>query len=248
MPAYEAFAGLYDALMDDVDYDAWAEYYLGLLRRAGVEPKRLCDCACGTGSMSVCFAARGIRVTGADLSGEMLARAQEKARRFGVQAMFVRQDMCALELPRPVDALVCACDGVNYLLDDARLNAFLRRARAAIRPGGALAFDISSAWKLEHTLGDSFFGEDREDVTYLWSNRFDSAERTVTMELTFFVKEAGELYRRFDEVHVQKAHDPEHLAGLMRQNGFGRVEVFGDRTLEAPRPEEARLHFVAVRE
>ena len=27
MRAYQAFAGLYDALMDDVDYDAWAGYY-----------------------------------------------------------------------------------------------------------------------------------------------------------------------------------------------------------------------------
>ena len=113
MAAYEAFADLYDALMDDVDYDAWADYYLRLIRAAGVEPNALCDCACGTGSMSVRFARQGLRVTGVDLSGEMLARAQEKARRFGVQAMFVRQDMCALSLPRPVDALVCACDGVN---------------------------------------------------------------------------------------------------------------------------------------
>ena len=82
MSAYEAFAGLYDALMDDVDYDAWADYYLELIARRGVEPKTLCDCACGTGSLSVRFAGRGIRVTGADLSGDMLQRAQEKARHF----------------------------------------------------------------------------------------------------------------------------------------------------------------------
>ena len=100
MAAYEAFAELYDALMDDVDYDSWAEYYLRLIQGAGVKPATLCDCACGTGSMSVRFAARGIRVTGVDRSEEMLAKAQEKARRFGVQAMFACQDMCALALPR----------------------------------------------------------------------------------------------------------------------------------------------------
>ena len=67
-------------------------------------------------------------VTGADLSGEMLALAQKRARQSGVQAMFIQADMCALELPQRVDALVCACDGVNYLLDDARLNAFFRQS------------------------------------------------------------------------------------------------------------------------
>ena len=247
MPAYEAFADWYDVLMDDVDYDAWADYYLALLMRAGVRPRTLCDCACGTGSLSVRFAAAGIRVTGVDLSGEMLEAAREKALRSGVQAMFVRQDMCALELPRPVDALVCGCDGVNYLLDDDRLRAFFARTHAAIKPGGALAFDISSPWKLEHTLGNNFYGEERDDVAYLWSNRFDPEARTVTMDLTFFVRQRDELYRRFSEVHVQKAHAPEHLKALLEESGFSGVEWFGKMTFEAPKQEDDRLHVLAVR-
>ena len=248
MTAYGAFATIYDQLMDDVDYDGWAAYYMALLARKGVVPKKLCDCACGTGSMSVRFAARGVNVTGVDLSGEMLARAQEKAWRFGVRAMFVEQDICALSLPRPVDALVCACDGVNYLLDDARLEAFFTHARAALRPGGVLAFDLSSPYKLEHVLGNGFFGEERDEVAYLWSNRFDTAARTVTMDLTFFVRERDELYRRFGEVHVQKAHEPEHLRDLLRRNGFIDIDIFGDRTFDAPEARAARIHIAAVRE
>lgn len=249
MPLYDdAFARVYDALMDDVDYDAWADYYLALLARAGVRPKRLCDCACGTGSLSARFAERGIRVTGADLSAAMLERAQAKARQRGVQVMFVRQDMCALQLPRPVEALVCGCDGVNYLLDDDRLNAFFAAAHAALKPGGALAFDVSSAYKLEKVLGNGFFGEERDDVAYLWSNRFDPRAGTVTMDLTFFLREPDDRYRRCTELHVQKAHEPGHLLGLLEANGFGHAEVFGDRTFDAPGPEELRLHFLAVRE
>ena len=248
MPAYDdAFAAIYDSLMDDIDYDAWAEYYLRLIERAGVRPAKLCDCACGTGALSVRFAERGIRVTGVDISPAMLEQAQARARQRGVQAMFARQDMCDLRLPRPVDALVCGCDGVNYLLGDDQLNAFFAAARAALKPGGALAFDISSARKLEQVLGNNFFGEERDDVAYLWANRFDPAARTVTMDLTFFVREADNRYRRFTEVHVQKAHDPAHLAKLLEAQGFGRVEIFGDRTFEPPAPGEDRIHFLAVR-
>ena len=248
MAAYSGLAGWYDVLMDDVDYPAWADYYLKLLQRAGVSPARLCDCACGTGAMSVEFAARGIRVTGADLSGEMLEKAQARAREKGVMAMFVKQDMCQLQMPRPVDALVCACDGVNYLISDDRLNAFFKNAHAAIRPGGALAFDISSAWKLEHTLGSNFFGEDRDDVTYLWFNRFDESARTVTMELAFFVREKDGRYRRFDEIHVQKAHEAAHIEALLRENGFRDIQIFGDKTFEPPEKDAPRIHFLAARE
>lgn len=247
MAAYGAFADLYDALMDDVDYDAWADYYLRLIRDAGVAPKTLCDCACGTGSMSVRFARRGLRVVGADLSGEMLAKAQDKARRFGVQVMFVRQDMCALALPRPVDALVCACDGVNYLLDDDRLRAFFEAACRAVRPGGVLAFDISSRAKLRDTLGNGFFGEDRDDVTYLWANRFDPDAQTATMDLTFFAREDDGRYRRFDETHVQKAHDPARLCELLEQAGFTGVGIFGDRTFAPPGVDAQRIHMRARR-
>jgi len=247
MAAYSAFAEVYDALMNDFDYDAWSDYYMALIARAGVVPKCMCDCACGTGQMSVRFASRDIRVTGVDLSGEMLAIAQRRAREAGVQMMFVQQDMCELSLPRAVDAIVCACDGINYLLDDARLSEFFRRAYDQLRSGGALAFDISSAWKLRHVLGDNFYGEERDDVAYLWSNRWDDRAMTVTMDLTFFAREPDGRYRRFTEVHVQKAHETGHIVELLGAAGFGGIEVFGDQSLESPGPTEQRVHFLAIR-
>ena len=248
MNAYGAFAALYDRLMDDFDYPVWAKYYLELLSRAGVKPKLMCDCACGTGSLTVQFAARGIRVTGVDLSGEMLEIAAEKARKNGVQAMFVRQDMSCLKLPRSVDALVCGCDGVNYLLTDDRVEAFFRSAHTAIKPGGVLAFDISSAYKLEKVLGNGFFGEERDDIAYLWSNKWDAEKQTVQMDLTFFSHEANGLYRRFSENHTQRAHDPEKLAELLIGCGFKNIGIYGDKTFDSPKVDELRIHITAVRE
>lgn len=248
MSAYGAFAEIYDLLMDDFDYPAWAEYYLKLLSEAGVKPKTLAECACGTGSLTIPFAKRGIRVTGVDLSGEMLAVAQQKARKNGVQAMFVKQDMSRLALPRPADALVCGCDGVNYLLTEAQLRGFFQSAHQAIRPGGALTFDISSEYKLENVLGNGFFGEERDEAAYLWANQWDEKARTVRMDLTFFCREPGGLYRRFAETHVQKAHRPDELVRLMEECGFSKIRVFGDRTMEPPKDDELRIHFLAVRE
>ena len=123
MESYGKFAAVYDRLMDDFEYPGWAEYYLRLLEKAGCKPRRMCDCACGTGSMSVEFARRGIQVTGVDLSEEMLEEAAVKARRQAQKIAFVRQNMTALTLPRPVDAIVCACDGVNYLASPGDLSA-----------------------------------------------------------------------------------------------------------------------------
>ena len=68
MSAYGAFAEIYDQLMDDFDYPAWADYYLALLARYGVKPKSMLECGCGTGSMSVEFAKRRIRLVNSSFS------------------------------------------------------------------------------------------------------------------------------------------------------------------------------------
>lgn len=249
MGIYGGFAAVYDRLMDDFDYEGWADYYLEAAGRTSDLPiKTVCDCACGTGSMSVALAKRGLRVTGADISAEMLERAAIKARAAAQKIMFVRQDMCALSLPRPVDLIVAACDGVNYLTSPSRLDAFFRAAHEALRPGGCLAFDISSRHKLEEVVGNAFFGEEREDVAYLWSNRYDPEKRTVRMDITFFIRTPNALYERVNEVHIQRAHEIHEILDALRACGFGCINVYGDRTFAAPDKNEARIHFFAARE
>ena len=120
-----------------------------------------------------------------------------------------------------------------------------RRANEMLVPGGILAFDVSSAYKLRSILGNGFFGEERDDVAYLWFNHWCEERQTVSMDLTFFVREKDGRYRRFSEQHVQKAHAPEHLAELLQTCGFENVEIFGDKTLAAPGATEARLHLIA---
>ena len=246
MDAYSGFAGVYDLLMDDFDYPAWAQYYLNLLEET--RPQTLCDCACGTGSLTMQFAKQGLKVTGVDISREMLEVAAEKARENGVRVQFVCQDMCKLALPKPVDALVCGCDGVNYLTTDKRVSAFFAAAHAAIRPGGMLAFDISSRHKLVDVMGNAFYGEERDEAAYLWQNKLDGD--ILTMDLTFFIRDEEEedIYHRVTETHRQRAHDPENLKRLLEEAGFTNIKIYGDRSFEAPTADEMRIHISAVRE
>lgn len=239
------FASVYDHLMEDFDYPAWAEYYLELLNRAGAgRPRAICECGCGTGSMSVELARAGARVTGVDLSAPMLEQAADKARRGGVSIPFVCQDMCDLKLHRPVDAILCPCDGVNYLLDEKRLAAFFNRAFEHLKPGGALAFDVSTPRKL-FALADAPCYEDREGLTYLWVSR--RRGELIDMELTFFLRRGGGLYERFDEAQVQRAHTMDELGCALEKAGFCDIAFYGDRTFAPPAPDEARWHVTAVK-
>lgn len=247
MQMYGEFAQVYDALMDDVDYPAWAEYYLALMRSKGVEPASIAECACGTGSLSVLFAGQGLRVIGVDASADMLRMAVDKARRHGVAIPFIQQDMQALLLHHPVDAVLATCDGVNYLCAPQAVRAFFKAAYASVKPGGGLFFDVSTPYKLSKVLGDAFFGENRSQVCYLWQNRFDASSSILEMELTGFVREADGRYRRFDELHRQRAHGREELESWLKQAGFLEISIHGDRTLETPAQDAQRWHIAAIK-
>jgi len=244
---YQAFAELYDELMNDVDYESWADYYTRLLSIYGIRSGKICECACGTGSLTMPLYHHGFQMTGVDLSQEMLWQAAQKSRKMGIAIPFVRQDMRALNLHRPMDAVLATCDGVNYLTTEEDLLSFFRAAYRAIRPGGALIFDVSTPYKLKHILCSGLLGEDREEITYLWQNTWHEKRQTVEMDLTFFVKDADGRYRRIDERQHQRAWDQQVLKETLWRAGFRAVSLYGNFTLEAAGDQNQRWHIAATR-
>ncbi|MDP3447661.1 MAG: class I SAM-dependent methyltransferase [Eubacteriales bacterium] len=244
--AYGDFAAFYDRLMADVDYTAWADYLTRLLQAGGVAPgESILDCACGTGEITLRLHKAGYRMTGADCSERMLEIAQQKARKAGARIAFVQQQMQNLSVHKPVSAITCVCDGVNYLLSSEDVCAFFTCANRALKTGGLLLFDASSAYKLEHILGGRTFGEDETDCTYLWQNCFDPKTRLLEMRLVFFTPDERGMYKRFDERHVQRAHTHAELTDLLERAGFAAEGVFDAFTKDTPKPESERIQFVA---
>ena len=72
------YARYYDLLNRGKDYAAEAKLVDGLLRSAGAEQGALLDIGCGTGAHAREFAAVGWKVTGVDLSADMIALAKAK--------------------------------------------------------------------------------------------------------------------------------------------------------------------------
>ncbi len=246
--AYCEFALLYDRLMRDVDYDAWTAYILALadafLQQAAADERTVVDCACGTGEITLRLARGGLTAVGMDSSADMLRVAQQKAMARGLRIPFVQADMRDFTTHHPVDLVVACCDGVNYLDSQQEAGRFFAAANRALKPGGLLLFDISSAYKLEHTLDGRTFGESEEAYAYLWQNVFDARSRLLEMELTFFIRD-GARYRRFDETHIQRAHTDGELDAELGRQGFavcGKYEAF---TKRPPKADSERIQWVA---
>lgn len=243
---YTAFARVYDELMNTVDYDAWAARYASLMAACGVPERAKCvECACGTGNLTLRLKKRGCLITGTDLSEDMLAAAMEKARAAGVMIPFVRQDMCALTVPRRVDCVLATCDGVNYLTAPERVEAFFAAAFSALRPGGALIFDVSTPDKLKNTLGHHTLYSDDDSVSYIWRNAWDEKKACVTLSLSLFVRRPDGAYDRLEERQTQRAHTRQELRVWLKEAGFTDIQFYGRLRTTPPRTGDDRWHVTA---
>jgi ubiquinone/menaquinone biosynthesis C-methylase UbiE len=241
---YTAFASVYDRLMQDVPYEDWASFYRDILQGMGIaDGSAVAECACGTGNLTIPLS-RHYRITGIDISQDMLSLAAGKARNAGQNIRFVRQDMRALSLHKPVDAVLCTCDGFNYLAAPGDAQRFLQAAFEALRPGGVLALDISTLHKLRTTLGTGVRTLVDDDIAYIWHSRWCPEEYLCRMELTIFARRADGTYDRIEESQVQRAYPQADVTRLLHEAGFTDMIWHGDCT-HTPRPDEARLHVAA---
>jgi len=206
----------------------------------------IADAACGTGALTIPLARAGHALVGLDASEEMLAVAAENARLARLSIPFVRQRMESLALHRPADAIVSACDGVNYLTSRESLDAFFRAARANLKPGGRLLFDVSSRHKLERILANNTFAEEEDGASYIWKNEYDEASRCIRMEVVFFERMRDGRYERFAEEHIQRAHSERELTNALARAGFCDIRAYEAFTFDAPGEESERLQFAAT--
>ena len=161
MSCYEALAGSYDALTEDVGYGKRLDFIEKLLCRSRIPVKLVLDLACGTGTMSWLLTQQGYEVIGVDGSEDMLAAAISKGGETqGVPPVFLHQSMPKLDLYGTVDAAVCCLDSLNYLTDPKDVQRTFRRLHLFVAPGGMLVFDVNPrpSWR-------------RWTVRYFWMRR-----------------------------------------------------------------------------
>ena len=123
----------------------------------------------------------------------------------------------------------------------------IAQCELAVAAPESLQRETGDGLTLENVIGSGFFGEERDDIAYIWSNALDAERHIVDMDLTFFVRQDGDMYRRFTEKHRQRAHSADEMEKALLECGFADIRIYGDRTFDAPKPEELRLHFTAVR-
>lgn len=260
--AYGKMAAVYDRLMDDMPYAEWVSLAQEAWNHYCIHPCHIVDLGCGTGNITMPLASSGYRITGIDISEEMLAIAACKGEiAFGKSPRSLltwsRQDMRKWTLPDQVDSVISFCDCFSYLLKEEELLETFRRCFEGLQSGGALLFDVHTIRQFEDYMEEQPFMLDDEDVSYIWSSEYDGAKGLITHNLSLFVRKEGArgeqqkehgalpLYVKITETHRQRAYRTDWILQALRQTGFVNLLLGGDFEWGSYSEETRRL-FVAA--
>ena len=244
MEAYTGFAEVYDVFQDNVPYEEWCSYVTGLLKEYQVMDGLVLDLGCGTGSLTGLMARSGYDMIGIDNSGEMLQIAMNKRNASGLDILYLLQDMRGFELYGTVKAVISICDSINYIMEYQELVEVFRLVNNYLDPKGVFIFDLNTEYKYRELLADNTFAEDREESSFIWNNFYDEEDKVNEYDLTLFVKE-GELYRKFEETHYQRAYGLDQIQQAIRDGGMEFVAAYDACTRNPVQQDSERIYVIA---
>ena len=216
-----------------------------LLQEYNIRDGLVLELGCGTGSFTEILSEKGYDMIGVDSSGDMLQTAMEKRAQSGRDILYLLQDMREFELYGTVRAVVSICDSMNYITEYEDLVQVFRLANNYLDPGGLLIFDLNTEYKYKRILGDHTIAECRDEVSFIWDNHYDRESRINEYDLTLFIQEEDDRYRRFDETHYQKAYRTEEIEQAIRDAGMELAAMYDAFTRQPVREDSERIYVIA---
>jgi SAM-dependent methyltransferase len=237
---YARLASVYDEIVVDPCYGAWAKYLHGLWLSDASTVRSVLDVGCGTGLMAEALMTLGYDVVGVDASSAMLARAREL---LGPDAHLHERALPDLNMAGVFDAAISTFDALNYLTP-ADLRATLAAVSERLRPGGWLVFDLHTDAMLDFTTANPIVSGAAGGKSYTISSLVDPVNRTCDTRIEV-TSAAGR--GAFAEQHRQYFHRASDVLDSLGDAGYSLTGVADEYSPELADASTLRATWIARR-
>jgi SAM-dependent methyltransferase len=240
---YDDFAWFYNRYWND-EFHSLAFPILERIWLRQLPPgARILDVCCGTGHLAGLLASRGFRVSGFDVSPEMIryARQNVPAADFTVCPAAEFRAACRF------DAAVSTFDSLNHILDPVELTIAFRNISAVLKPGAPFVFDMLLDEAYQTHWGEAFALVRDDHVLTITGAGYDFRSRIATCTITMFRLLNGS-WNRSDAVVRERCYLAHEISQALHSSGFGPLSCYDARDLGmAGQLGEGRTFFVSLK-
>jgi SAM-dependent methyltransferase len=203
-------------------------------------PLRILDLPCGQGRHAIELARRSYDVTGVDLSPFLLKVAEERAKAAGVRVRWLSGDMRQPIAAEGFDVVLNLFTSLGYFADEMDDRRVVAAAATMLLPGGRFVLEVINGERLMaqfqerewFTVGQAAVVERRS---------LDRSTRRMVVERTVTTPKETQV-----NVHAIRLYMSRDVDAMLREAGFGQVELYGDWSGEPLTPESLRVLAVAT--
>jgi SAM-dependent methyltransferase len=211
--------------------------------------KNILDIGCGTGNHSIPLARRGYKVTGVDLSDNMLVHARGKAKLLGNSSpSFVQGDARTVELNQKFDAVLMMFAVLGYQLKNDDVLAALGTVRKHLNPGGLFIFDVwygPAVMAIRPSERIKVIPISDGKVIRAASGSLDTARHLAEVKYHLWRISGDKVVNETEEVHQMRYFFHQELSLFLSFNGLTLQKITAFPTLDQP-VDETTWNVIAI--
>lgn len=248
-PAYSKLAEIYDTVMDEVNYDLWADYIDALMLQHHPDPETVMELACGTGSLALsldeleCYS-----IWGTDKSPHMIAQARRKNTKKMCSVRFSVMDFLDVTMSRPFDVVFCVFDSINYLHEPSQVIRFLHQCRKLLSSRSLLIFDFTTPANSLEAINylHNEQGVTENNYRFLRSSLYDAEDQIHTNKFRIqkLSPDQDTVLDEFIEVHRQKIYSLQQMLEIIDQTDYNIKGKYSDFEFKEADDESLRITMV----
>jgi SAM-dependent methyltransferase len=225
------YAGLYNLLYSDKDYEAECDLVDRLFQRYGDKSiSSIVDFGCGTGNHAFPLSQRGYDVVGVERSESMLALARERlsANADTLRIAFHQGDIRNVQIGRSFDSALMMFAVLGYQIENDDVISSLKNARAHLRPGALFIFDVWYGPAVLHQRPSDrvkVTRSDNESVLRVASGELDIARHRCLVRFHVWRLARERALAETEETHEMRFFFPLELQLLLACSGFDLIRL-----------------------
>ncbi len=234
---YTAIAEIYDYMLRHVDYQLWYEFISSIMIDYIDNPRTVLELGCGTGKFGAKFSTDDFRITGVDISLDMLRVARTRAyRNFRILCADIRDFAFSCKF----DFIFSVHDTMNYMLTEDDVARVFRCTKDVMHDGSIFLFDITTENNIKRFFDNKTSFYKTRGILAEWSNRYDKKKKHVISSFNICSPD-GSVKK---EEHHQRIYSIKEMTEILAYEGFEILDILGDYTKNPPDNKTIMINFI----